>query len=173
VSTAVHYKSLTPLDFAPPLLHMETGMVNQAWESFQKWTDDYVKKIPVDEKIARDSIAKAKETVEEKAREKEQTSKNLSIGVRGKNALVKSMKGELKQARGNPILQQDIQTSITIMESLVKEQKEVEKKVREAYKEAQNETEAGQIMAEVELTLKLFYISSAAYHGGDFNGVCC
>lgn len=182
VSTAVHYKSLTPLDFVPPLLHMEIGMVNQAWESFQKWTDDYVEKIPVDEKNARDSVAKAKETVEEKAREKEQTSKNLSIEVRGKNALVKSMKGELKQARGNPILQQDIQMSITLMESLVKEQKEVEKKVREAYKEAQNEyssckkqleilkKERGRpessIMVEVELTLKLFYILLAAYHGG-------
>ncbi len=28
-------------------------------------------------------------------------------------------------------------------------------------------------MVEVELTLKQFFISSAAYHGGDFNGVCC
>jgi hypothetical protein len=182
VSTAVHYKSLTPLDFVPPLLHMEIGMVNQAWESFQKWMDDYVEKIPVDEKIARDSVAKAKEMVEEKAREKDQTSKNLSIEVRGKNPLVKSMKGELKQGRGNPILQQDIQTSITLMESLVKEQKEVEKKVREAYKEAQNEYSSckkqieilkkerdrpeSSIMAEVELTLKLFYILLAAYHGG-------
>jgi hypothetical protein len=28
-------------------------------------------------------------------------------------------------------------------------------------------------MAEVELTLKQFFILSAAYHGGDFNRVCC
>ncbi len=116
---------------------MEIGMVNQAWEDFQKWTDDFVEKIPVDEKLARDSVAKAKEMLDEKAQEKEQTSRNVGIEVRGKNALVKLMKGEQKQARGNPILQQDIQMRITLMESLVKEQKEVEKRVKDAYKEAQ------------------------------------
>ncbi len=61
--------------------------------------------------------------------------------------------------------------------------------MKDAYKEAQNyyltckkqlealKIEKGQpessIMAEVELTLKKLIISSIAYHGGDFNGVCC
>jgi hypothetical protein len=57
---AVHYKSLTPSHFVPPLLHIMIGMVNQAWEYFQKWTDDYVEKLMGMKKMARDSVGKAK-----------------------------------------------------------------------------------------------------------------
>ncbi len=32
---------------------------------------------------------------------------------------------------------------------------------------------ASSIVADLELTLAAFYVSRAAYHGGDFNGVCC
>jgi predicted DNA-binding transcriptional regulator AlpA len=45
VSCATQYKNLTPKTF-PPSLHMEVGMVNQAWEDVIKWIDDVVKKIP-------------------------------------------------------------------------------------------------------------------------------
>jgi hypothetical protein len=100
--------------------------------------DDYLEKKMVGEKMARISVAKAKEMLDEKAQEKEQTSRNVGIEVRGKNALLKLMKGEQKQAKGNPILQQDIEMSITLMKSFIKEQKLVEKMVKDAYKEELN-----------------------------------
>jgi hypothetical protein len=50
VSCAMHYKSLTPNAFVPPLLHMEIGTVNQAWEDFTTWIDDVVEKVPLDKK---------------------------------------------------------------------------------------------------------------------------
>ena len=51
--------------------------------------DDYLEKKMVGEKMARISVAKAKEMLDEKAQEKEQTSRNVGIEVRGKNALLK------------------------------------------------------------------------------------
>jgi hypothetical protein len=36
----MHYKSVGPERFAPPLLHMEMGMVNQAWYTFEDWIDE-------------------------------------------------------------------------------------------------------------------------------------
>jgi hypothetical protein len=42
----MHYKSLAPSNFVPPLLHMEIGMVNQAWENFVNWVDDVVENFP-------------------------------------------------------------------------------------------------------------------------------
>jgi hypothetical protein len=53
VSTAMHYKTFGPDNFAPPLLHMEMGLINQAWEDFDTWVDDHVEMIPIDEKAVR------------------------------------------------------------------------------------------------------------------------
>jgi hypothetical protein len=52
-----HYKYLTPENLVPSLLHMEIGMVNDVWDSFQRWIDDDVERIPVDEKVACKSLA--------------------------------------------------------------------------------------------------------------------
>jgi len=42
VATAMHYKTLGPDHFVPPLLHMEMGLVNQVWDNFESWVDDVV-----------------------------------------------------------------------------------------------------------------------------------
>jgi hypothetical protein len=62
VSCAVHYRSLTPNNSVPPLLHMEIGMVNQAWEDLMTWIDDVVEKIPLDEKMPTFLFQKPKTT---------------------------------------------------------------------------------------------------------------
>jgi hypothetical protein len=36
----------------PPLLHLEIGMVNQAWEAFEGWVDDVIEVVPPIEKDA-------------------------------------------------------------------------------------------------------------------------
>ena len=46
----MHYKSLGPENFVPPLLHMEIGMVNQVWEDMEGWIDDEVEVVPEDER---------------------------------------------------------------------------------------------------------------------------
>ena len=52
VSCAMHYKSLGPENFVPPLLHMEIGMVNQVWVDMEGWIDDEVEVVPEDERTA-------------------------------------------------------------------------------------------------------------------------
>jgi len=42
----MQYKSLTVDDFVPPLLHLEMGMVNLAWDAFELWIDNDVEMIP-------------------------------------------------------------------------------------------------------------------------------
>jgi len=39
-----------PKYFLPPLLHLQMGMVNQAFDNFEAWVDDYVEVIPLAEK---------------------------------------------------------------------------------------------------------------------------
>jgi hypothetical protein len=39
VACSMHYESLTPQSFVPPLLHFEIGMVNYAWHSFENLID--------------------------------------------------------------------------------------------------------------------------------------
>jgi hypothetical protein len=37
ISNEEHYSCFGPKNFFPPLLHLEIGMVNQAWESFKEY----------------------------------------------------------------------------------------------------------------------------------------
>jgi len=53
VSSAMHYKSLTPKNFVPPLLHLEIGMVSLVWDSFENWIDNIAKMVPPLEQDAR------------------------------------------------------------------------------------------------------------------------
>jgi hypothetical protein len=48
----MHYKTLDPEHFVPPLLPMEMGLVNQVWEDFESWVYADVENIPVDKKAA-------------------------------------------------------------------------------------------------------------------------
>lgn len=63
----MHYKSLTPLNFAPPLLYMEIGMGNQAWEHFEEWID-YI--VEVSQKLLINHFMKLDAATGEKRRKK-------------------------------------------------------------------------------------------------------
>jgi hypothetical protein len=134
-------------------------------------------------------MSKAKRYLDAVTSEKEDTKNTISIDVREKNAAIKKLKDDLKKARGNAMESQGIQARLTLMESLVKEQKKVEETVKQKCKDAQarfvsckKKVEAMKIergrpesslAVDIELTLQKYFISSAAYHGGDLNGVCC
>jgi len=84
VSCAMHYKSLGPVNFVPPLLHMEIGMVNQVWEDMEGWIVDAVKAVPEDERAACTSLLDAKEKLDEATRAKDAAKITISVEIREK-----------------------------------------------------------------------------------------
>ncbi len=102
--------------------------------------------------------------------------------MREKNAVIKLLKGRSKKGTQERNSDARIQTRLTIMESLIKEQKKLEKTVKEKYTGAQSQflswkkkldAKKSLLAVDIELTSWKYCISSATYHGGDFNGVCC
>jgi hypothetical protein len=81
VSSALHYKSLGPENFVPPLLHMEIGMVNQVWEDMEGWIDGEVEVVPEDERAARTSLLDAKEKLDEATRAKDAAKITISVEI--------------------------------------------------------------------------------------------
>jgi hypothetical protein len=66
----MHYKGIGPENFVPPLLHMEMGMVNQAWDQFEGWVNAVVEVIPLHEKDAQMKLRDTKNKLKEMAAEK-------------------------------------------------------------------------------------------------------
>jgi hypothetical protein len=95
VSTEMHYQCLTPRHFVTPLLHMETGMVNQVWDDLENWIDDAVEIIPLQEKDARKNLKDAIKNFESAKAEKMESEKTTNIEIREKNAEVKTLKSAL------------------------------------------------------------------------------
>ncbi len=79
VATEMHYKTLDPEHFVPPLLHMEMGLVNQVWEDFENWVYADVENIPVDKKAAWEAILEAKEKLAEAANNKESAKNTTTV----------------------------------------------------------------------------------------------
>ena len=184
----MHYKSLTPQDFVPPLLHMEIGMVNHAWDDFEQWIDDVVEMVPPHEQDARKEVIKAKEDLQIALSQREEDDKTMNIEIREKSAEVKVLKSELRKAR-EQTEKEELQITVMMLESMITHLKNSYKlskdKVKDCqaayaaskkkladYKAERGKPEAS-IVAEIKLYLEKLKISRAAYHGGDFNGVCC
>ena len=137
VSCAMHYKSLGPDNFVPPLLHMEMGLVNQVWEDFENWVDGSVEIVPVDEKAARKAVLDAKERLDRAADERDTAKKTISVEIRQKNAEVKSLKCEL-QRRGVAVeIWQELNARIALLTASIKEQQSTKKNISESFKDAQ------------------------------------
>jgi len=77
----MHYKSLTPDNFVPPLLHMEMGMVNQVWEDFENWIDDKVELIPIEEKLVRTTLDESRERLRIASSEKDDAKKISALNL--------------------------------------------------------------------------------------------
>jgi len=189
VSTAMHYKTLRPDNFAPPLLHMEMGLVNQVWENFESWVDDHVEMIPIDEKAVRLAVVDAKVKVDRAADEKETAKRTIGVEIRQNKAEIIRLKCELQRTGITIDIRQEFNARTALLTAIVKEKQSIEKRIQETFKVAQEtlkqskkrleelKTARGKphssIAANVKLTLAKFLISRTSYHGGDFNGVCC
>jgi len=190
VSSAMHYKSLTPKNFVPPLLHLEIGMVNLVWDSFENWIDNVAEMVPPLEQDARRKLREDEKKFHDASEEKKLADRTLSIEMRQKKAEIATLKKELKQVtQAQPAIRSDLQTRIELLTAFVNGCKDQLDKLKHKVKESQKEVgitknnlvalkaERGKpeasIVAEMELLLDKHKVSRAAYHGGDFNGVCC
>ena len=115
VSCAMHYKSLTPDNFVPPLLHMEMGMVNQVWEDFENWIDDKVELIPIEEKLVRTTLDESRERLRIASSEKDDAKKNISIELKQTNAEIKALKRQVKIRGIAADAQQELQARVTLL----------------------------------------------------------
>ena len=137
VSCALHYKSLGPENFVPPLLHMEMGMVNQVWEHLEEWIDDKVENVPPDEKAARLSLLDAQECLERATREKEDAKITVSVEIRQKKGEVKTLQRERKRKDIANDVKVELDARITLLQAIIKEQEGLEKRINDSFKDAQ------------------------------------
>jgi hypothetical protein len=127
VTCNLHYKTLTPDNFVPPLLHMEMGLVNQDWDDVGTWIDDEVERIPIDEKTARKSVLDAKERLDTAFKEKEDAKKTICIEIKQKNAEVKLLKRELKKKGIADDKRQELHARLALLSAIIMEQQVTEK----------------------------------------------
>ncbi|MFN9983239.1 MAG: hypothetical protein ACK53Y_25145, partial [bacterium] len=133
----MHYKSLTPDNFVPPLLHMEMGMVNQVWEDFENWIDDKVELIPIEEKLARTTLDESRERLLIASSEKDDAKKNISIELKQTNAEIKARNRQVKIRGIAADAQQELHARVTLLTALLEEQKNTEKQIVRNFKDAQ------------------------------------
>jgi len=76
-----HYSSLGPRNFVPPLLHLELGMVNQAFDNFEDWVDDAVEIIPPAEKEARKELVTTTDKYTLAIEEKKEVEATMNIEI--------------------------------------------------------------------------------------------
>jgi hypothetical protein len=99
VSCKRHYRCLGPQNFVPPLLHLEIGMVNQAWESFKEWVNDVVEIVPPIERDARKQVQDAKEKLVLALENKKQADATINIELRKKSGTATLIKADLSRKK--------------------------------------------------------------------------
>ncbi len=75
----MHYSHLPPQNFVPPILYLEMGMLNQAWDDFEQWIDDVVEMIPPKEQIACKKVSEAKENLDVASIERDEAEKQSTL----------------------------------------------------------------------------------------------
>jgi hypothetical protein len=189
VTSERHYSCLGPENFVPPLLHIEIGMVNQAWVAFEEWVDDVVEVVPPNEKEARKQLADAIEKVAQAAEEKKQSDATINVELREKSSAATLIKAQLRRKNLGNEQRQDLTVQLALLDTFITELKQQIKAHKDNLKkcnahlseskqklatcrEERGKPEAS-ISAEIETVLEKYKASRAAYHGGDYNGVSC
>ena len=184
-----HYSSLGPKNFVPPLLHLEMGMVNQAFDSFEDWVDDKVEVIPPAEKEARKELINAIEKHDLAIEEKKEVEGTTGIEIRQKNGTLNLIKAQLRRTYLSAAQRTELNVQLTLVDTFISDLKKQQKLAKDKVKDCQTSLsnarkklatlreERGKpeasISAEIDMILDKYNASRAAYHGGDFNGVSC
>ncbi len=131
-----HYKCLGPQNFVPPLLHLEIGMVNQAWDAFEDWVDDAVKIAPPHEKEAHMEVLDTKERLAIALDDKKEADATINIDIHEKSGEAASIKAQLRRKGLENSRREELKV-ITLLETFINEQRNQIKKFKEEVKKIQ------------------------------------
>jgi len=189
VVTNRHYSCLGPKHFVPPLLHLEIGMVNQCWESFEQWVDDIVEIVPPSEKEARKELTDAKNKLAQAADEQRHCEATINVELREKSGAAQLIKNQLRRKGLVDTHRNELNMQLTLLATSINNLKDQMKACKENVKKSQVNISAlkkivatcreergkpeASISADIETVLEKYKVSRAAYHGGDYNGVSC
>jgi hypothetical protein len=155
----------------------------------EQWIEDKVEIIPLQEKEARKKWKEALEDLNVASSEKKEAERTINIEVREKNTEVKVLKTQLKRRLMNDAERNKLNTRITLLLTVIDEQKKLLKTSKERLKSSEEKVASSRklldtlkaergsvessLVADIELLLKRIAIERAAYHGGDFDGAYC
>jgi hypothetical protein len=108
----------------PPLLHLEIGMVNQAWEAFEGWVDDVVEVVPPIEKDARKEVQDAREKVAIATEEKKHVDGTINIDIREKSGAANLIKAQLRRKGLENEKKVELQMQLTLLSTFISELKQ-------------------------------------------------
>jgi uncharacterized membrane protein len=94
-----HYYSLGPQNSILPLLHLQMGMINQAFVSFEAWVDDCVAVIPLAEKETQKEVEDAICNHNLALKGKRESEATINIALQEKNVTVNVIKAQLQRKK--------------------------------------------------------------------------
>jgi len=94
-----HYYSLGPQNSILPLLHLQMGMINQAFVSFEAWVDDCVAVIPLAEKETQKEVEDAICNHNLALKGKRESEATINIALQEKNGTVNVIKAQLQRKK--------------------------------------------------------------------------
>jgi hypothetical protein len=134
VTSERHYRCLGPQNFVPPLLHLEIGMVNQAWDNFEDWVDEYVEVVPPAEKAARQELLNARQNLDLAMEEKKESDIIANIDLREKSGAVNLIKAQLRRKNLAESLRDELQVQPTLLNTFISDLKQQQKLSKEKVK---------------------------------------
>ena len=118
----------------PPLLHLEIGMVNQAWESFEEWVDDVVEIVPPIKRDARKQVQDAKEELAVALENKKQADATINIELREKSGTVTLIKANLSRKNLDGTQREELKVQLTLLDAFIADLKQQMKLIKENLK---------------------------------------
>jgi hypothetical protein len=137
VSCERHYQYLGPQNFVLPLLHLDIGMVNQAWESIQEWVDDVLEIVPPIERDARKQVQDAKEKLALALENKKQADATINIELREKSGTATLIKANLCRKYLDGTQREELNVQLTLLDAFITDLKQQMKVMKENLKSCQ------------------------------------
>jgi hypothetical protein len=175
---------IEPDHFMFPQLHVEIGLVNNAFENFYDFVEDQVEAATPEQKIARNNIIIATRTLERATEQLTQWKQHGPRDLAAYCAQQQQLNARLQRVETVDLLLEKVNLERRI-DLLMAQRKELEKSVQTMKKEVVSKKAALKEACqrkekiykpshvEIELLLSEYNISSAAYIGGKLNGVDC
>jgi hypothetical protein len=119
VLTKRHYNCLGFENFVPPLLHLEIGMVNQCWESFEEWVDKVVEIVPPIETDARKQVEAAKNLLAEAEDDKKRCEATINIELYEKSGAATLIRSQLRRKNMDAAHREELTMQLTLLDTAI------------------------------------------------------